>query len=68
MRTDDRALAGARIVAVCDAFSAMCEERPYGRVLSEAEALAELRRCAGSQFDPRVVDAFCVTRATPVLA
>ena len=57
---------GARIVAVCDAFSAMCEDRPYGSVLSEAEALAELRRCAGTQFDPRVVRAFCLTRAAPV--
>jgi len=50
---------GARIVAVCDAFSAMCEDRPYGRVLTEADAVAELRRCAGTQFDPRVVRAFC---------
>jgi len=58
---------GARIVAVCDAFSAMREPRPYGRVLSEAEALAELRRCSGTQFDPRVVEAFCQTRgALPV--
>jgi two-component system, cell cycle response regulator len=58
---------GARIVAVCDAFSAMCELRPYGRVLSEAEALAELRRCSGTQFDPLVVEAFCRTRgALPV--
>ena len=50
---------GARVVAVCDAFSAMCEARPYGRVLSEFEAVLELRRCSGSQFDPRVVRAFC---------
>ena len=58
---------GARIVAVCDAYSAMCERRPYGNVLSEAEALAELRRCAGTQFDPRVVRAFCMLRdAAPV--
>jgi two-component system, cell cycle response regulator len=58
---------GARIVAVCDAFSAMCEHRPYGDVLTEAEALAELRRCSGTQFDPRVVDAFCAARgALPV--
>jgi two-component system cell cycle response regulator len=58
---------GARIVAVCDAFSAMCEERPYGRVLSEAEAMAELRSCSGTQFDPVVVRAFCVARrASPV--
>jgi HD-GYP domain-containing protein (c-di-GMP phosphodiesterase class II) len=45
----------------------MCEPRPYGRVLSEAEALAELRRCSGTQFDPRVVEAFCQLRgALPV--
>jgi two-component system, cell cycle response regulator len=59
---------GARIVAVCDAFSAMCEERPYGHVLSEAEAVAELRRCAGTQFDPRVVRAFCRARGTTAIA
>jgi len=57
----------ARIVAVCDAFSAMREPRPYGRVRSGAEALAELRRCSGTQFDPRVVEAFCRVRgALPV--
>ena len=50
---------GARIVAVCDAYSAMRQARPYGRVLGETEAIAELRRCAGTQFDPRVVAAFC---------
>ena len=59
---------GARIVAVCDAFSAMCEDRPYGNVLSEAEALAELRRCAGTQFDPRVVHAFCIARGATAVA
>ncbi len=53
---------GARIVAVCDAYSAMRQARPYGPVLGEAEALAELRRCAGTQFDPRVVAAFCAAR------
>jgi len=50
---------GARIVAVCDAYDAMTSERPYQRRLDHAAALAELRRCAGSQFDPRVVEAFC---------
>jgi putative nucleotidyltransferase with HDIG domain len=58
---------GARIVAVCDAFSAMVEERAYGEVLAEDAALAELRRCAGTQFDPRVVDAFCAV-VTPARA
>jgi HD-GYP domain-containing protein (c-di-GMP phosphodiesterase class II) len=55
---------GARIVAVCDAFSAMCQRRPYGEVLSEAEALDELRAAAGSQFDPALVAAFCVLRGS----
>jgi len=50
---------GARIVTVCDAFDAMTSDRPYQRALSKDDALAELRRCAGSQFDPAVVDAFC---------
>ena len=49
---------GARIVAVCDAFAAMTSERPYQPKVSTADALAELRRCAGSQFDPNVVHAF----------
>ena len=49
---------GARIVAVCDAFDAMVSERPYWEAMTEQEALVELRRCAGTQFDPAVVDAF----------
>ena len=49
---------GSRIILVADAFDAMVSERSYGEVLSEAEALAELRRCAGTQFDPAVVVAF----------
>ncbi|MDP9295061.1 MAG: HD domain-containing protein [Actinomycetota bacterium] len=60
---------GARILAVCDAFSAMRAARPYGAVRSEAEAMFELRRCAGTQFDPGVVRAFCAARrAAPVTA
>jgi len=50
---------GARIVAVCDAFDAMTTERPYREPIPEAEAIAELRQCAGTQFDPMVVEAFC---------
>jgi diguanylate cyclase (GGDEF)-like protein len=49
---------GARIIGVCDAFDAMTTTRPYRKAMSEAEAVAELRRCAGAQFDPRVVAAF----------
>jgi diguanylate cyclase (GGDEF)-like protein/putative nucleotidyltransferase with HDIG domain len=49
---------GARIVAVCDSFEAMTADRAYRAAMSEADALAELRRCAGTQFDPRVVAAF----------
>ncbi len=48
----------SRIVFVCDSFDGMISERPFGEAKSEAEALAELRRCAGTQFDPRVVEAF----------
>ena len=47
----------ARIILVVDAFDAMTSNRPYGRVLTTEEALAELRAHAGTQFDPRLVDA-----------
>ena len=48
---------GARIIAVSVAFAAMTSPRPYRPAGSADEALAELRRCTGTQFDPRVVDA-----------
>jgi HD-GYP domain-containing protein (c-di-GMP phosphodiesterase class II) len=48
----------ARVLAVADSFDAMTTDRPYRKALSEEEALAELRRMAGRQFDPRVVAAF----------
>ena len=44
----------SRIVFACDAVTAMRADRPYRRGLSFAETLAELDRCAGSQFDPTV--------------
>ena len=47
----------ARIVCCCDAFSAMTTDRPYRKALSLAEAFAELKACAGTQFDPAVVEA-----------
>jgi diguanylate cyclase (GGDEF)-like protein len=49
---------GARVVAVCDAFSAMTQDRPYQPGMAPEEALREIRRSAGGHFDPRVVQAF----------
>lgn len=49
---------GARIISVCDAFDAMTSDRPYAAAVPPADALAELERCAGGQFDPEVVAAF----------
>jgi HD-GYP domain-containing protein (c-di-GMP phosphodiesterase class II) len=48
---------GSRIVLACDAYCAMVAPRPYRPALSEREAIAELRRRAGTQFDPQVVTA-----------
>jgi diguanylate cyclase (GGDEF)-like protein len=50
---------GARIIAACDAFDAMTTDRPYQPAIRVRDALSELRRCAGGQFDPMVIDAFC---------
>ena len=47
----------ARIVCACDAYNAMTTDRPYRRARSQKEALAELERCSGTQFDPEVVAA-----------
>jgi HD-GYP domain-containing protein (c-di-GMP phosphodiesterase class II) len=49
---------GARIIAICDAYEAMVESRPYRDPVSPAEALAELRAHGGSQFDSRLVEMF----------
>ena len=49
---------GARIMLVIDAFDAMTHDRPYRRAMALEDAVAALRRCAGTQFDPDVVDAF----------
>jgi diguanylate cyclase (GGDEF)-like protein/putative nucleotidyltransferase with HDIG domain len=48
----------ARILAVADAVEAMASDRPYSRASSMSEIVAELRRCAGTQFDPSVAEAF----------
>jgi two-component system, cell cycle response regulator len=59
---------GARIVSVCDAFDAMVADRPYRSGMDAADALAELERCSGTQFDPDVVTAFAAAwSARPVL-
>jgi HD-GYP domain-containing protein (c-di-GMP phosphodiesterase class II) len=50
---------GARILSVCDAYSAITDDRPYQKARTHADAVTELHRCAGTQFDPRVVEAFC---------
>ncbi len=49
---------GARILAVADAYSAMTDDRVYRKARSHDEAVQELDRCAGTQFDPAVVDVF----------
>src|SRR3954454_3269630 len=49
----------ARIIAASDAYHAMTSERPYQAAVPQSAALAELRRCAGTHFDPAVVEAVC---------
>ena len=49
---------GARIVAICDAYEAMIGGRPYRAAISHDDAIAELRRMAGVQFDPELVEVF----------
>jgi HD-GYP domain-containing protein (c-di-GMP phosphodiesterase class II)/putative methionine-R-sulfoxide reductase with GAF domain len=51
---------GARVILACDAFDAMTSDRVYRKALPRSDAFAELRRCAGSQFDPDVVEALLV--------
>jgi putative two-component system response regulator len=49
---------GARILAVADSFDAMTSDRPYRPAMTAAKAIAEIKKCAGTQFDPAVVKAF----------
>ena len=50
---------GARIVAIADAYDAMVHDRPYKRAMPHDQAIEELRRHAGTQFDPELVELFC---------
>ncbi|GBE58114.1 cyclic di-GMP phosphodiesterase response regulator RpfG [bacterium BMS3Abin01] len=49
---------GARTLAVADAYEAMTADRPYRKALNDEQAVEELKRCSGTQFDPLVVQAF----------
>lgn len=51
----------ARIIAVADAYDAMTSARPYKTVVSSSRAIKELLKCAGSQFDPDIVQSFAST-------
>jgi len=55
---EDAIALGARILAVADSFDAMFTDRPYRKALSKAEAVAELKKGSGTQFDPQVVEVF----------
>ena len=59
---------GARIVAVADAFEGMTSPRPYALPRTPEAALEEIERCAGTQFDPAVVEAFAVAWRDRTLA
>jgi putative nucleotidyltransferase with HDIG domain len=49
---------GARIIAISDSYDSMTSERPYRKPLANAEAVTELTKCAGKQFDPKLVNLF----------
>jgi HD-GYP domain-containing protein (c-di-GMP phosphodiesterase class II) len=51
---------GSRLITVADSYDALTTDRPYRAALRQHEALAELQRCSGTQFDPQVVNAFCL--------
>ena len=48
----------ARIFSIVDSFDAMTSDRPYRKKMSQADALIEIERCSGTQFDPKVVEVF----------
>lgn len=52
---------GSRIITVADAYDAMTSDRPYRKAMTKDDALMELKKCSGEQFDPEVVGAFLST-------
>jgi polar amino acid transport system substrate-binding protein len=54
--SDDDIPLGSRILEIADAFEAMTSKRPYKRALTLKEAIEELKRCSGTQFDPKLVE------------
>jgi diguanylate cyclase (GGDEF)-like protein/putative nucleotidyltransferase with HDIG domain len=62
----DRIPLGARIIFVADAYDAMTSDRLYTTAVDRADAIAEVERCAGAQFDPDVVQAFLSALGAPV--
>ncbi len=58
---------GARILTVADTYDAMMSQRPYRSAMSRKEALDEIRRCTGTQFDPAVVNAFLETAIAKIM-
>ena len=58
----------ARILAVADAYEAMTAQRPYSPPMPAPEALAELERCAGTQFDVAVVDQLIAAGSSGMVA
>ena len=59
---------GARIIFVADAYDAMTSDRVYRAKRSPEEAIAELERCSGTQFDPEIVTAFVEDPELPLSA
>lgn len=58
----------ARIVSIADAFEVMISKRPYKKAMTIGNAFAELRRCAGTQFDPELVNVFCTAMSGETMA
>ena len=56
---------GSRVIAACDAFHAMTSDRPYRKAMSPQQAVAELERCSGAQFDPAVITALVAVLDVP---